>query len=84
MRDAIVIRGHRYLWARAVAECYEVEESWVIRIYEAGLLGEGEHVEEELAISVGLLDRVAAIRRLHRHLGMDLEAVAVWLDSRAR
>ncbi len=84
MKDDIVIRGHRYLSVRAVAECYEVEESWVIRIYEAGLLGEGERVEEELAISIGMLDRVAAIRRLHRHLGLSLETIAVWLDSRAR
>jgi hypothetical protein len=84
MSDTIIVHGQRYLTVRAVADCYEVEESWVIRVYEAGLLEECERVDEQLAISLAMLDRLAAIRRLNRNLGLDFEAIAVWLDSRAR
>lgn len=64
----------------AVAECYAVERTWVVEVYRAGLLGEGREESGTVSVSVQVLDRVAEIRRLHAHLGLELEIVAAWLE----
>ena len=67
---------------QAVAECYGVERTWVVRVVEAGLVvtqrtdGGGER-----GIPVSMLDRVAEVRRLERTLGLDIEVIALWLPA---
>jgi len=82
MREArIVIHGESYIRVSAVAECYSCEASWVIEVYETGLLGRGENVDHELAILTRMLDRLADIRRMHVFQGLDLATVAALLGS---
>ena len=75
----IRIRGELYLTLEAAAECYQVEVEWVRRVYELDLLGPGQPLEQSTAIAARMLDRLAEIRRLHLHTGMDLEAIALVL-----
>jgi hypothetical protein len=78
----IVIRGESFVTLSTVAEFFEVQVAWVREVYEAGLLGPGERVGEELAIPATELDRVATIQRLHRHYGVDLELIEFVLERR--
>ena len=81
-RAQVTVRGERFLALRAAADCYELEASFLVEVYREGLLGEGVEIEGEPAIAAAMLDRVAEIRRLHRHLGLDLDAIEVWLRAR--
>lgn len=76
----IVIRGESFLTLATVAECFHVQVTWVREVYDAGLLGRGERVGDELAIPAAHLDRLALIQRLHRHYGLDLELIEVVLE----
>jgi len=77
----VTIRGEPYVTLQDVAESFEFELTWVQEVYEFGLLGPGETVGGSIAIASRLLDRVAAIRRLNRVLGVNLAGVAVILQE---
>ena len=79
MTPIVTIRGEHYVTLQDVAESFEFELSWVQEVYEFGLLGPGETVGGSIAIASRLLDRVAAIRRLNRVLGVNLAGVALVL-----
>ena len=74
-REVITIRGRRYVTLEAVADCYQVEASWLEEVYEVGLLGPGERVEDSIAVQTLMLDRVGRILRLHRQAGLNLAGI---------
>jgi len=73
------VRGRAYLSLERVADCYQVELTWIEEIRARGLLGEVLVVEGSPALAAEDLDRLAAILRWHRHHGLDLELVAALL-----
>ncbi len=75
----LVIGGESYITVSAVAECYECEVAWVTEVYEAGLVGAGKQVDNELAILTRMLDRLAEIRRMYVFQGIDLVTVGALL-----
>jgi hypothetical protein len=75
----IEIRGEVFVTLAAVAECYRIEPERVEEFHAAGLIGGGERVEGALAVPAAELDRLAAVLRWHRHLGLELEAIAALL-----
>lgn len=77
----VTIRGERYVTLPDVAATFEVELTWVQEVYDYGLLGPGEPVDDTIAIASRLLDRVAAIRRLNRVQGINLAGIAVILPA---
>ena len=81
MTPIVTIRGEHYVTLQDVADGFEFELSWVQEVYEFGLLGPGESVGGSIAIASRLLDRVAAIRRLNRVLGVNLAGVALILHE---
>ena len=81
MTPLVTIRGEHYVTLQDVAESFEFELAWVQEVYEFGLLGPGESVGGSIAIASRLLDRVAAIRRLNRVLGVNLAGVALILHE---
>lgn len=83
MSDRIVIRGEAFVTLATVAECFHVQSTWVREVYDAGLLGRGERVGDELAIAVVELDRMAKVERLHRHYGLDLATIEIVIESGA-
>lgn len=74
------VDGVLFLRLEVVAEIYSVESSWLDRAIEAGLVGPIVRHEGFRAIPVPSLDRVAAIVRLHRGLGLDLDAITLFFD----
>ena len=81
MRRTLHLHGEVYVALESVAECYEVEISWVRECYEHGLFGRGERVERSIAIPATRLDRVAEVVRLHRHMGLDFDAIELLLEA---
>lgn len=79
----VTIRGEHYVTLPDVAATFEVELTWVQEVYDFGLLGPGEPVDDTIAIASRLLDRVAAIRRLNRVQGVNLAGIAVILPAEA-
>jgi hypothetical protein len=75
-----LVGGERFIPLAVVADCYEVELTWVQEVYEFGLLGEGRRVEGKLAVSTVMLERVAVIRRLTLQQGLNLAGVAALLE----
>ena len=81
MTQLLTIHGETYVTLQDVAQTFEFELAWVQEVYDFGLLGPGERVEGTVAIASRLLDRVAAIRRLNRVLGVNLAGVALVLQE---
>ncbi len=75
-RMCFVIRGESYILLRAAADSFSLEIGQLEEAYDLGLLGEGERVEDALAIAVAMLDRVALIRRLLVYEGINLVGIA--------
>jgi len=73
------IRGELFVTLEGAAECYHVEARWIEEIQRQGYLGPVERVGRSLAFPVTGLDRLAAILRWNRHLGLDLDAVTALL-----
>lgn len=67
------LRGEVFVTLASAAELYRVELRWVEQVYAHGLLGPGERVSGEVAITERDLDRLAALVRWHRHCGLELE-----------
>lgn len=77
--EHVLIRDRVYIPLPAVAECYQLEIEWLREVYEIGLLGAGERIEQETVIELAMLDRVAAVWRLNRVAGVNLEGVVLLL-----
>jgi hypothetical protein len=75
----IEIRGELFVTLETAAECYHVEARWIEEVHRHGLLGRAERVTGSLAFPAAELDRLAAILRWHRHLGLDLDTVTALL-----
>ena len=75
-RACVVIRGEQYIVLSAAAECFSLEVGVLQEACELGLLGAGEQVDDSLAIAAAMLDRVALIRRLLVHEGINLVGIA--------
>ena len=84
MSQQRVIHGEVYLTLETVAECYEVEVTWVREVYDVGLLGTGEPVEHSIAIAARMLDRLAEVRRLTLQTGVNLPGIVMLLERRGR
>lgn len=77
------VRGESYLTLEVAAECYQLEVSWVRQVYDLGLLGPGERTGEGLAIPAPMLDRLARVIHLARHLDIELDLVTLLLEQDA-
>jgi hypothetical protein len=73
-------RSEGFVTLESAAEFYRVEITWIHEVYSRGLLGPGERHGASIAVPASELDRLASVLRLHRHLGLDLDAVAALLD----
>ncbi len=76
----VVLHGEIFITLSGVAARFTLQRTWVQEVYDFGLLGEGEHVGDEIAIAAALLDRVAKIRRLRDQQGVNLPGIAIILD----
>jgi hypothetical protein len=76
----LIIRGQTYITLRSLAATYELEVSWVREVYEYGLLGSGEAVDDDIAVVAAMLDRLAEVCRLHDRQGVNLAGIAIILD----
>ena len=74
----IVIDGETYLSVQTVAECYHCEVTWVREVCEFGLLSV-RYVGSDVVIPSYLLDRLAAIIRMHRYYGLNMAGIALAL-----
>lgn len=77
----VVIRGEAYLAIDTIAECFEVETTWVEAVYRRGLLGAGEERDKVTYVEAGMLDRVAEIQRFYLLLDRDLNAVVLFFEA---
>jgi hypothetical protein len=75
----VEIRGELFVTLETAAECYHVEARWLEEVHSRGLLARAERVTGSLAFPAAELDRLAAILRWHRHLGLDLDTVTALL-----
>jgi hypothetical protein len=76
----IILHGERHFTLAVLAEVWTLDPGWLREVYDFGLLGEGEHVGDEIAVAARLLDRLALIRRLHEVQGVNLPGIAIILD----
>ena len=77
---SVIIHGEAYITLRSLAATYELEVSWVREVYEYGLLGSGEAVDDDIAVVSDMLDRLAEVCRLHDRQGVNLAGIAIILD----
>jgi hypothetical protein len=80
MSRIVYIREEAYVTLGTIAECYECSETWVREVYDVGLLGAGETLEELTWVPAQALDRVARILRLSTVHGLELDVIARLLD----
>jgi hypothetical protein len=76
----ITIRGELYLTLAEVARCFAVEVSWVEEAYDLDLLGEGERIDDTIAIAASMLERIAVIRRIQLQQGVNIPGIALLAD----
>ena len=78
----IYLGGELHLTVETVAEIYLVDVAWLREVVASGLLDD----EPQLADSIAAvhLDHVATIVRLHRVLGLDVEAIRLALEGADR
>lgn len=79
--ERIFVEGELYLSVETVAEVYRVEVVWLREVLDAGLLAGGVASQPTLCIAATRLDHVATIVRLHRALGLDLDAIRLLLEG---
>ena len=80
MSRIVYIREEAYVTLTTIAECYECSEAWVREVYDVGLLGAGEILDEGTLVPARSLDRVAWILRLSTVHGLELDVIAHLLD----
>ncbi len=78
----IVLGGVRWMRLELAAEIYELNAGFVRDLLSSGLLDESRTIEGELWLAEAMLDRLAHIRRLHHHLGLELDLVSSWIAWR--
>ena len=83
MTDRIYVEGELYLALETVADIYRVEAVWLREAFDAGILGEDIRSDPTPCIAVLRLDHVATVVRLHRVLGLDLDAIRDALEEAA-
>jgi hypothetical protein len=77
----VEVRGECFVTLASAAECFRVEVRWIEEVTRRGLFGRSERVGDELAFPARDLDRLAALLRWHRHLGLELETALALLDG---
>lgn len=77
----LVVRGETFVTLEVAAQCYQLEPAFVREVYRAGLLGPGELTDLGPAIPAPMLERLARVVRLTRHLELDLEFAALFLEG---
>lgn len=77
----IYVEGELYLTVETVAEIYRVEVVWLREVLDAGLVAAGAASATGPCIAAARLDHVATIVRLHRTLGLDLDAIRLVLEG---
>jgi hypothetical protein len=80
MSRVVYIREQAYVTLATIAECYACSETLVHEIYDVGLLGTGEVLDQVTLVPAELLDRVAWILRLSTVHGLDLDIIVHLLD----
>ncbi len=79
--DPFELDGDWYVSIEAAATCYRVDVTFVEEIVAMGLVGPCVTHVSVRALRLDALDRLAAIVRWHRHVGLDLDAViALYAD----
>lgn len=78
----VTIHGETFFALTTIAECYSIDVAWVRQVYDYGLLGRGEQVDDDVCVPAEMLDRVAVIRRLQVQAGVNLEGIAILLEKR--
>jgi curved DNA-binding protein CbpA len=79
--DPFELDGDWYVSIEAAATCYRVDVTFVEEIVAVGLVGPCVTHVSVRALRLDALDRLAAIVRWHRHVGLDLDAViALYAD----
>jgi hypothetical protein len=81
--DRIYVDGELYLSLETIAELYSVEVVWLREVVAADLIAGGVASQPTLCIAAVRLDHVATIVRLHRVLGLDVEAIRLAMESGA-
>ena len=76
----IYIEGELFLEVETVAELYRVEAVWLREVFESGLLAGSVASQPTRCIAAARLDHVATIVRLHRVLGLDVDAIRLALE----
>ena len=76
----LYVDGELYLTLEAVAEVYAVEVVWLREVVDSGLVGAGVRAQPTACIAAVRLDHVATIVRMHRLLGLDVEAIRLALE----
>jgi len=80
MSRVVYIREEAYVALATIAECYECSEAWLREVYDVGLLGTGESLEETTWVRAEVMDRVAWILRLSVVHGLELDVIVHLLD----
>jgi hypothetical protein len=80
MTRIVYIREDAYVALSTIAECYECSEAWLREVYDVGLLGAGESLEETTWVRAEAMDRVARILRLSAVHGLELDVIVHLLD----
>lgn len=79
--DSLRFDGELYLRLETVAEIYTVRVAWLHEVHDAGLLSDVRHEGASICVAAVELDRVATIVRLHRVLGLEVDAIVLALDG---
>ena len=73
--DPFELDGDWYVTIEAAAHCYRVDVAFIEAVVTIGLIGPCTTHDALRALRLVELDRLAAIVRWHRHVGLDLDAV---------
>ena len=80
MSRVVYIREEAYVTLATIADCYECSETWVREVYEVGLLGTGEILDDRTWVPAEAMDRIARILRLSTVHGLELDVIVHLLD----
>jgi len=80
-RGRFLVRGELYLSLETVADCYSIEVAWLEECAAFGLFELASLDEHTRALSGAALERVAEILRLRASSGLELPALALWLEE---
>jgi hypothetical protein len=81
--DGWIVEGEvRWVRVEVAAELYSLHERFVRELLDAGLIDVARESGGALWLAEAMLDRLARIQWMHRHLGIDLEVAAVLAGSR--